>query len=147
MNGRQEYIRDLPLDQRKALQSSSFDYRNRMSSLPVATSTISNDGTSWLHCVSAEKVKTKQGHVARIRVIRHPYGGVNITVPLNCKELDFKFHDLRYQVRNTDTVMITFPELYVCGSPSRFEVYLKAYDFKIKTIDEGAKYDETSCRY
>lgn len=136
MNARTEFIKDLPLDQRKALQTSSFDNRNVMSSLPIPTSTISNDGTPWLHCVGAEKVKTKQGYVARIRVIRHSHGGVNITVPLNCKELELKFHDLRYQVRNCDTVMITFPELYVLGSPFHYEIYLKSYDFRIKIIEE-----------
>lgn len=136
MNVSNEYLRDLPTEQRNGLKISSYDFRNVLSSLPVSTSTISNDGTPWLHCVGVEKEKTKQGYVARIRVIRHPHGGVNITVPLDCKELEFKFHDLRYQVRNCDTVMITFPELYVLGSPFHYEIYLKAYDFRIKVMDE-----------
>lgn len=137
MNVSNEYLRDLPTEQRNGLKISSYDFRNVLSSLPVSTSTISCDGSSWLHCVGAEKVKTKMGHMARIRVIRNPYGGVNITVPLNCKELDLKFQDLRYQIRNRDTIMITFPEVYVCGSPFHHEIYLKAYDFKIKIVDEG----------
>ena len=100
--------------------------------LPISVEDLTPDGSVWFHIVDAfsDVTKTKQ-RVIRLRVITNSHRGVNVTIP-SSDILHQKYLDLRFQIRNMDYVMITFPELYVMGSPFHHELCLRAYDFKIK---------------
>lgn len=107
-----------------------FHSRLPLCFLSIPSSSISPDGTEWLHCVEAEKQK----NFIRIRVITKSQRGVTVTVYSETTALYYKYLDLRFQVRNSDRVMITFPAIYVQASPCvAKELYLTANDFRLPT--------------
>jgi len=107
-------------------------------SFPLKTITIppevlSIDGSEWLHAVEA--IKSHKNKFT-IRIITNKQRGVNVIIPYMSETLYHKYLDLRFQIRNTDKVLITFPELYIRGSSRQRELYLLAYDFKLYNPNE-----------
>lgn len=132
MTLRNNYLSDLD-ELTKALlyQEGAFNSRQPLCSLTVPPSAISPDGTEWLHSVDAIKKKTHHDMLC-IRVITNTHRGVNVLIPLNTVEMYYKYLDLRFQIRNQDKVLVTFPKLYVqSSSHGRGELYLLSYDFKV----------------
>lgn len=109
-------------------RQSVFYSRLPVNTLAIPPEAISQDGTQWLHCVEA----IRDDNLLRIRVITNTYRGISVTVPMRSDDMRLKYLDLRFQVRNSDCVLVTFPKLFVRASPhgSR-EMYLTARDFKI----------------
>ena len=133
-----QYVKELDRATVKELERSSYNSRLPLCCLPIPPEILSMDGTEWLHCVEAVKTSNKcHQSFLRIRVITNAFRGVTVTVPMVGKTMHLKYLDLRFQIRNSDRVLITFPELYVGGSPHNHkEIYLCANDFKL--------YDETT---
>ena len=129
---RYDYAKDVDAATAAVARISSIDSRLPLTSVPVAPETISVDGSQWFHAVDAFADKSATGQpVIRVRVIIDSHRGVNVTIP-RTELLYHKFRDLRFQIRNSDCVMVTFPELYVMGSAFRHELCLRAYDFKMQ---------------
>jgi len=127
---RYDYLHNLDADSKAYLQmQSAFNARLPLIAIKVPPTAISPDGTECLHCVEA----TKRNNRIYIRVITNTDRGVNIMIPCNTVEMYYKFMDLRFQVRNRDKVMVTFPELYVSHSGRKHELYLRASDFKLNS--------------
>lgn len=108
----------------------SFNRYNRfpLRALPISPDNLSVDGSEWLQTVDAVKVNKE---LIRIRVITKEQRGVNVTIPCISKTLYEKYLDLRFQIRNSGKVLITFPELYIRASGYKNELYLVAHDFKV----------------
>lgn len=116
--------------------SSRLDSRSPLCTLPYPAKNLTTDGSEWFHAVDAyADITATRQRVIRIRVITKDHRGVNITIP-RTDILYQKFRDLRYQIRNTDYVMIAFSQLYVMGSPFRHELCLRAYDFKLRAPED-----------
>ena len=119
----------------------SYDNSYFLARLPVNTleippSAISPDGTQWLHCVEA----VKQDDKLRLRIITNTHRGINVTIPCTTLDMHYKYCDLRFQVRHSERVMITFPKIFIRSSLHRGnEIYLLAYDFKILNPDTKSK--------
>lgn len=127
---RYDYLHNLDADTKATLQmQSAFNARLPLVALTIKPSAISPDGTEWLHCVEA----TKRNNNIYIRVITNTDRGVNIQIPCNTVEMYYKFMDLRFQVRNQDKVLVTFPKLFVAHSGRKQELYLRASDFKLNS--------------
>lgn len=128
------YLKDYESPLTSDLES-RLRYSSRMALkvLQVPPEAISPDGKEWLHCVEVTKDKiSKTSSLIRIRVITNTHRGVNITVRCNSPLMNMKYLDLRFQVRNSDEVWVTFPELYITASHlGNRELYLTATDFKI----------------
>jgi len=141
MSVRYDFLDDLDDETKSTLQEpASFNSRLPICSLKIPASAISSDGTQWLHCVEA----TKRNNHIYIRVITNTKRGVNIMVPCCItKELYYKFLDLRFQVRNQDKVLVTFPELYIQPSVRTRELYLRSYDFKVFNPNNDELFDDT----
>lgn len=136
---RYDYLKDLDDYSESLLQKeSAFNARLPVVSLQLPPSAISPDGSEWLHCVEA----TKRNKRLYIRVVTNTNRGVNIMVPCISTNMYYKFADLRFQVRNQDRVLVTFPELFIAHSGRRHELYLRANDFKL--FDTG-KYQKDVC--
>ena len=121
------YVCDLSSVEKELLAKTRYN-QLRLKQLTIPTSAISKDYAGWLHAVEASKDKD---HII-IRVISNQNRGVNIHVPLT-SDVDAryaKYRDLRYQIRNTEKVLITFPELTIF-STRQGELFLMADDFKI----------------
>lgn len=125
---RYEYASEIDDDTLATLDlSSNNPWAHQMQSLKIDAQTISPDNSQWLHCVEAQ---LRDGMI-RLRVITNAEHGINILIPLKSKALYFKYLDLRYQIRNTDRIMITCPALYVKTSTKVSGlIYLMADDFK-----------------
>lgn len=135
---RYDYLRDLDAETRTELQKeSAINSRLALCTLQVPPSAISPDGSEWLHCVEAIKKNNK----AYIRVITNTNRGVNIMVPCHTTEQYYKLMDLRFQVRNQDKVLVTFPELFIAHSGRRNELYLRTHDFKVFGYEKKNKQD------
>ena len=127
---RYDYLHNLDADTKANLQmQSAFNARLPLVALTIKPNAISPDDNEWLHCVEA----TKRNNRIYIRVITNTDRGVNIMIPCNTVEMYYKFMDLRFQVRNRDKVMVTFPELYVSHSGRKQELYLRSSDFKLNS--------------
>jgi hypothetical protein len=86
------------------------------------------------------KDKAKSGDVIRVRIITPKNGGLNIMIPMReSVALYEKYRDLRTLIRNSDTVLVTFPELYLKASPYGKQLFLLAYDFKVRNPEETAQ--------
>lgn len=129
---RYNFTSDVDESTKQSALQGKLDTRLPLTTLPISLEDLTPDGSVWFHVVDAfaDVTRTKQ-KVIRLRVITNSHRGVNVTIPSN-SILHQKYRDLRFQIRNTDYVMITFPELYVMGSPFHHELCLRAYDFKIK---------------
>ena len=132
-----DFLKDLRSFERKSIFDidTSYHYgRNALRALHIPTTLITKDDTGWLPCIGITKEKSMSGYiVAGIRVIDKSNQGINIPVPLYCDDMMKKYSDLRYKLRNTTGLMITFPELLVLASPNPYrEIFLQATDFKIK---------------
>jgi hypothetical protein len=55
---------------------------------------------------------------------------------LQSQELYNKYRDLRILIRNRDNVLVTFPQLFVKASPFHQQLFLLAYDFKVREPKE-----------
>ena len=119
-------------------KQASSNNRLPVCSVKIPASAISQDDTEWLHCVEAKRVKAK----LYIRVITNTHRGINIMIPCNTTEMYHKFMDLRFQVRNQDRVLVTFPELFIEYSGRRQELYLRSYDFKVFGSEKQNKQDD-----
>lgn len=108
--------------------------RLKLKTIPISPKELSFDDTEYLHAVEAIKIDK---YSIRIRVITNTYRGVNITIPYISETLYHKYLDLRFQIRNTDKVLITFPEIYITGSSRQGELFLLAYDFKLYNPNEN----------
>lgn len=141
MSVRYDYLRDLDDETKLTLQEqASFNSRMPVCSIKIPSCAISQDGTEWLHCVEA----TKRNNHIYIRVITNTKRGVNIMIPCCItKEIYYKFLDLRFQVRNQDKVLVTFPELYIQPSVRNRELYLRSYDFKVFNPNENENLNNT----
>lgn len=130
---RYDFLKDLD-DSTKSLfqQSGRFLSRLPLCILSIPPSALSPDGSKWLHCVEAKKEK----EFLRIRVIIKEHRGATITIHCDSMEMYYKYIDLRFQVRNSDYVAVTFPEIYVGTSPHMArELYLTANDFKLRGLN------------
>jgi len=136
----EQYLSDLDTQTRSMLQQGFYNSRLSFRVLNIPPTAISADGSEWLHCVEAIKEKIDNHHVMRLRVITNTHRGVTITIPVNGKDMNMKYLDLRFKIRNTDTVLVTFPELFVTTSRRVCnELYLRANDFKIYNPDADYK--------
>jgi len=115
----------------------SFVSSNRLAFtvLPIPPSVLSTDGTEWLHAVEA----TKKDKKICIRVITNTYRGINVWIPITSETLYLKYHDLRFQIRNSDKILVTFPELFIRSSGYKNELLLIANDFKVFDPNEEAQ--------
>jgi hypothetical protein len=106
----------------------------------IPVNTLTKDGSDWFHAVEIVKEKTKKNdEVIRIRVITKDHGGINVMIPLSgSADLYKKYRDLRFLIRNTDYVSVTFPNIYVKKSPFGKQLFLFAYDFKVCKPEEPA---------
>ena len=122
---RYNYASDVDDSTKQLALQARLSTRLPLCTLPISSKDLTPDGSEWFHVVDAfsDITATKQ-KVIRLR-------GVNVTIP-SSDILHQKYLDLRFQIRNTDYVLISFSELYVMGSPSHHELCLRAYDFKIK---------------
>lgn len=104
-----------------------------LTSLAIPPRALSPENSIWLHCVEATKDKVgKHTYMIRIRVITNTHRGVNITINCHTKEMYEKYLDLRFQVRNSDYVLVTFPDIFVITSRhTNRELYLYTNDFFI----------------
>jgi len=129
---RYNYASDVDDSTKQLALQSRLSTRLPLCTLPISSKDLTPDGSEWFHVVDAfsDITATKQ-KVIRLRVITNSHRGVNVTIP-SSDILHQKYLDLRFQIRNTDYVLISFSELYVMGSPSHHELCLRAYDFKIK---------------
>lgn len=124
------------------LQGGKLNISNHLYELPIEIQSLSLDKSIWLHAVEAEKKYKKNKFIFGIRVIINLNGtetGINVLIPHRNKneELNLKFLDLRYQIRNSDYVRVTFPQLYVKSLSNRIDLYLWAYDFKIEKPEQA----------
>lgn len=124
---------DLDDDTTQGLKKGKYNSRLPFCYLSVPPEILSPDGSVWLHAVEALKTNHKvYSSVLRVRVITNTHRGVTVTVPILTRTMYLKYLDLRFRIRNSDLVLITFPELYVSGSPyNKKEIYLNASDFKV----------------
>lgn len=130
---RYDYLSDSP---KYSYEKSYFLSRLSVNTIEIKPSAISPDSTQWLHCVEA----TRRGDLLRLRIITNQHRGINVTVPCTTEAMYYKYCDLRYQVRNSERVTITFPALFAkASSHRRNELYLLAYDFKILNPDIKSK--------
>lgn len=126
---RYDFLKDSPV---YSYDKSYFASRLSVNTIELKPSAISPDGTQWLHCVEA----IRHGDKLRLRIITNKHRGINVTIPYHTDAMYYKYCDLRFQVRNSDRVMITFPALFAkASSHRRNELYLLAYDFKILNPD------------
>lgn len=140
-NIRYEFAKDINT---KTLASyGRLDTRQPLCTLPISAKDLTPDGSQWFHAVDAyADTKTTGQRVIRIRVITKYHRGVNITIP-RTDILYQKFRDLRYLIRNSDYVQVSFPNLFVMGSPLRHELHLRAYDFKVCLPDDDSEVDDS----
>ncbi len=134
MTIRDSYIKDFDMDIPYDLERDTrFDSRLPLHVLEIPPEAISPDGTKWLHCVEVTKNKVDTDiYLIRIRVITNTHRGINISVRCDSPLMNLKYLDLRFQVRNSDRILVTFPQLFVSSScQENRELYLRANDFKI----------------
>ena len=60
----------------------------------------------------------------------------------NADEMYEKYIDLKYQVRNDDYVLVTFPYIEIGASICNFELFAKASDFKVYNPNKTYSDDE-----
>lgn len=105
--------------------------------LPLDTEAISPNPDGSLHCVEAIREKVNNSYVLRLRVIIKNYGGsVRVTIPCADSGNEYRrFLRLRYSIRNSDVVLISFKNLrvYACDYA---KLYLFAQDFTV--LSDGA---------
>lgn len=136
----EQYLSDLDTQTRSQLKQGSYNSRLSFRSLSIPPTAISTDGSEWLHCVEAIKEKIENRHVMRLRVITNTHRGVTITIPIYGQDMNLKYLDLRFKIRNSDTVLVTFPDIFVTASRRVCnELYLRANDFKIYNPDTDYK--------
>lgn len=133
MSIRYKFIEDLDEETKATLQMPGrFLSRLPLHVLPIPVNAISPDGSQWLHCVEARM----ESGLLRIRVIIKNHRGVTVTVYSDCPEIYDKYRDLRFLIRNSHYVAITFPEIYVSRSKyMASELYLTANDFRLLNPD------------
>lgn len=134
---RYDYIKDLNEQDMNNLKKAFFDTSNPLYTLPLSVNSISPDGSDWLHVVEASKTHFKHSHSPKIslRVIIKNHGGTNIYIPCSSDEMQQKYRNLRFLVRNTDYVRITLQDLRITSVHNRNNLLLFARDFKIKRSD------------
>lgn len=141
---RYDYLSELDEQTKETLsfQGGRLDTSYPLYELPIDIRSISLDKSIWLHAVEARQKHKNNNSIINIRVIININGadrGINVLIP-NChknKALELKFLDLRFQIRNSDYVRITFPELFVKSLINRKDLYLWAYDFKIEKPEQA----------
>ena len=127
-----EFDSDELTPQERYLASYLSSNRLAFVTLAIEPSQLSVDGSEWLHVVEA----TKRKNYIVIRVITNTYRGLNIWIPNITDTLYAKYLDLRFQIRNSEKVLITFPELYIRSSGYKNELLLRANDFKLLNPNE-----------
>ena len=126
---RYDFLKDSPM---YSHDNAYFASRLSVNTIELNPSALSPDGTQWLHCVEA----VRHGDLLRLRIITNKHRGINVTIPCTSPAMYYKYCDLRFQVRNSERVMITFPALFAkSSSHRRNELYLLAYDFKLLNPD------------
>lgn len=113
-----------------------YNSRLSMKELNLSPDALSPDYDEYLHVV--EVTQTKKGQVTYeiiLRVITKMHRGINIHIPCYTNEMYEKYLDLRYQVRNRDYVLVTFPYIKIRSSSRERELYAYTSDFKVYDPD------------
>ena len=134
MTLRNTYFKDYDIDIDYDLEHDvKFCSRLPLRIIEIPPESISPDDTPWLHCVEVTKDKIDaNSSLIRIRVITNTHRGVNINIRCSSPLMNLKYRDLRFQVRNSDRVLVTFPELFITASKfDDRELYFTANDFKV----------------
>ena len=137
MSLRYNFLRDVSPETLKTLELCQMNSRNSFKNLYIGMEAISPKGGKWIHAVETLRDYNSLGEpVIIIRVIAESHRGLNVTIPCTSDAMIAKYLDLRYLIRNTDRVLVSFFGLCVTGSPRPREIFLKAGDFKV--FDEFA---------
>lgn len=117
----------------KIKKTAYTNMRLPLCTLEIATEKLSRDNDCAFHVVDAMKRKNSMGRqVIILRIITNTNRGVNVIIPCENNDILYdKYIDLRFLIRNKDSVYIEFPSIYVQGSKFRHELMLVAYDFRI----------------
>lgn len=129
---RKDFLKDESQEAIQNMAMGSIDSRLPLIGVKIKPEGLT--GNEWLHALEAT-IDTKE-HRRCIRIRIYANGrGMNVTVPCITDAMYNKFRDLRFQIRNQDYVEIAFDEFNILTSSRRAgEVYVLAYDFKIKGI-------------
>lgn len=118
------------------------------SRIPVTQVKLSPDVLSpendiYLHAVEVTiKKKNEVLYEIIVRVITNMGHGMNVHIPCYTDEMYEKYIDLKYQVRNDDYVLVTFPYIEIGASICNFELFAKASDFKVYNPNKTYSDDE-----
>lgn len=112
-----------------------FNNRFPLCAVELSTSSLSPDGTPWIHCIEAKKSYGGVYPLGRIRIIADR--PMNVSVPLRTEEQRKKFDELRFFVRNSDYIEVNFDVILVRpSSHRRNELYLFSDDFTYRKDKE-----------
>ena len=95
--------------------------------LTIPCCTLSPDGKDAFHCVEA----TCKRRIASFRVITNLGYGINIRVNLNSHDKYMEYRKIRFLVRNTDKVLLTFSDLFITASVYKQELCVDASSFTL----------------
>lgn len=133
---RNNFLSELDDEVKDGLEKSSSNNRLPLVSLPITNESLMKNRALGLHAVEAKTIldSFKKRNI-KIRIITNTGRGANVLIPCDSNAMYQKYLDLRFQIRNRDYVEVLFDEMYVVGSKIHFEIFLKAFDFKIVDLN------------
>jgi len=121
----------------------------RLKSIPIDPGILRYNGDNYLVATDVTREKPKRRrvleeheHIIRLHVLSDVEGYVqafNVVIPCDSDVEHQKYLDLKYQIRNTERVKVTFKNLRVSASIVGHALYFKADDYKV--------FDPNSPRY